>query len=231
MKIKIKPYIIASIKENVIYILIFFVSSLFSFIFVGIVTAPKIFANNEKINQLSKEIQILKNRKEIIGAEITDEKIDLYIKFLNTMIPQEENYFSIIYALEKISQDTGFTIKSFKIDLKASKQGKLKLSIDGYGNKESFLNFLKKYKFFGGRLITAEDITLSEEDLTGNKIDLNFYSMKIEPNVTSFTDTQLTNLSKDLSEIESLTKKINFSFKSEEDNNKIENYPKKTNPF
>ena len=38
------------------------------------------------------------------------EKLDEDIKFLNTLIPNTEDYFSIIYALENLSQKSNFII-------------------------------------------------------------------------------------------------------------------------
>ena len=48
---------------------------------------------------------------------LTEDQIVVYNKILTTLIPETEDYFSIIYALETISQNTGFSIVSYTINL------------------------------------------------------------------------------------------------------------------
>src|SRR3989338_2701233 len=60
-------------------------------------------------------------------------------EFLNQLIPSKENYFSIIAALEKLSQKTNFIITSYSINLNDSSEGKLALDITCQGDTATFL--------------------------------------------------------------------------------------------
>jgi hypothetical protein len=236
MKIKIRPYLIALIKENIAFIG-GLALALFFIIFILITMITKIFNNNERIKALKEEIENLKKKQLVIRTQIDEKKLEDYIKFLDTLIPQQEDYFSIIAALEKISQTTGFIITSYQVNLSGHQPGMTKITVIGQGNKDTFFNFLKNYNFDSGRLITAEDITLSEVSQNASQLQLTFYNQgnKKLTSTALLSQHDLNNLPAYLSKIEKILGKTSFSLKEEEQQNAKEaepaSYQKKTNPF
>ena len=228
MKNKIKPFIKRLVKENIYYI----IGNVFILIFIIITVKIGITETTKyktKIASLELENVQLMNRVTLMNNSIPQsEKLDEDIKFLNTLIPNTEDYFSIIYALENLSQKSNFIITSYTVNVKASTSEKLRINVTGFGNSQSLKDFLKNYNFFGGRLITSDKVQL-DPDFSGSiKIDLTFYNKKTEV-ANKLEKSPNTNVFK---ELESLKAKVNFSF----DNNSATSspdlgYPKKSNPF
>lgn len=228
MKNKIKPFIKRLISENITYILgnIFILISILMTINIGLTENAKY---KIKIALLEEENIDLMNKVTLMNASIpASEKLDEDIRFLNMLIPNSEEYFSVIYALEKLSQKTGFIITNYSVNVSKSTTEKLRISVTGEGNSQSFVDFLKNYNFSGGRLITSDKVQL-DPNFTGTIIiDLTFYSKK----TISKNSLEMSPSSKIYDEIELLKKKVDFSF---EDSLSVEtaviDYPKKTNPF
>ena len=144
------------------------------------------------------------------------------------LIPNIEDYFSIIYALEKLSLNSNFIINSYTVSIGKSTSQKLKLSVTGMGDSESFINFLKNYNFAGGRLITSDKIQLDPNFVGSIKIDLTFYTKKVtaNQNLESNPDEKVFN------ELETLKNKVNFAFDVDTASSAPDfNYPRKSNPF
>lgn len=228
MKNKIKPFIKRLIQENIFYIL----GNIL--IFILILTNIKIGLSqnadyNKKISGLRIELNQLKNKVTLMRVTIpSTEILDEDLSFLNTLIPNVEDYFSITHSLEKLSEESNFIITSYNINVAKSSAEKLKLSVTGIGDSQSFINFLKNYNFGGGRLITSNRIQLEPNFFGLIKIDLTFYSkatstsrnLEVEPNEKVFQELQL------------LKNKVNFSFETDSQiNNPSLDYPKKSNPF
>lgn len=177
---------------------------------------------------LIEEVKLLKNRSDTLqyNKTLTEDQIVVYNKILTSLIPETEDYFSIIYALETISQNTGFSIVSYTINLSNVSREKLSINIEGRGNPEDFKRFLGAYKYIGGRLITSERIEFSGVNFTNTRVSLNFYSKKF-----TFNESVLPQLTKgDVSKLEEIKKKIKISFK-ENSEPKKEEYEVKDNPF
>ena len=228
MKNKIKPFILRLIKENIFYI----IGNLF--IFILIIISIKIgFTEkskyDKKIVTLKVELNQLQNKVNILNSSIpTSNKLDEDISFLNALIPNIEDYFSIIYALEKLSLNSNFIINSYTVSIGKSTSQKLKLSVTGMGDSESFINFLKNYNFAGGRLITSDKIQLDPNFVGSIKIDLTFYTKKVtaNQNLESNPDEKVFN------ELETLKNKVNFAFDVDTASSAPDfNYPRKSNPF
>lgn len=180
-----------------------------------------------KTGSLKGEISVLKNRADVIAGskKVAEDQIDEYTNILSTLIPNAEDYFSLIYTLEKLSRDTGFIITNYTVNLSQKTSEKLSLTVEGQGDANSFIDFLKNYQFSGGRLITSEKIEFSSKENIGTKVALNFYNKKVDSLQT--IPPQLTiNDVKLLSEIRG---KISLNFMPEVA--VVENYPRKTNPF
>jgi hypothetical protein len=179
-------------------------------------------------NILVNEISNLESKKNLIltALNLQNEQLPLddINKILNLLIPNEEDYFSIIFALERISQKTGFIITAYEINLQKSNLQKLSLSITGIGNRNTFLDFVKDYQFTGNRLITIDSIKFSEEMVNETKIDLNFYN---STGITQLpTYRQLTNADKEL-----LRKILSRTELVIQEEIPKQNYETKTNPF
>lgn len=225
---KIKPFIRRLIKENIFYL----IGNLFIFILIIITVRIGLTENSsydKKISALKTELSQLENKVILMNTTIpSSDKLDEDLNFLNTLIPNIEDYFSIIYALEKLSQKTNFIITEYNVNVGTSTVEKLKLSVNGIGDSQSFINFLKDYNFGGGRLITSDKIQLDPNFFGAIKIDLTFYAKSI----SAGKNLELAHDYKFFEELETLKSKVNFSF----DNNLATSsadldYPKKNNPF
>lgn len=228
MKLKIKPYFLTLLKENALYIganILLLVLLLFS----TIINLPKLFENQKKVEILSQEIAQLQRRSDFLNSVVADTtELESDIKFLNSLIPNSEDYFSIIYALEQLSLKTNFIINSYTVDMKNSNANKLRLTVNGTGDREAFMKFLEEYNFGGDRLITSDKIELTQQLSGGIKIDLTFYNK----NVTSEATIPAPQTSKYLSEIRGLKNKVQFSLKEGTEETGLDyGYRRKTNPF
>ncbi len=224
---KVKPFIRRSIKDNIFFIF----GNVFIFVLIIITIKIGLTENvnyDKKISDLKVELKTLQNKVNLMNTVIpSSDKLDDDLNFLNSMIPNAEDYFSIIYALDKLSQKSNFIITEYTVNTTGSGEG-LHLAVTGSGDSESFINFLKEYNFGGNRLITAGDIHIDPNFLGSISIDLTFYA-KSTP--ASENLDQITSY-KFFEDLEKIKAKINFIFDSNTDNNDVDfNYPKKTNPF
>jgi len=214
-------------KTHFLYFLadfILFLAIIFTITF-GI---KKAIENKEKIESLKEEIKTLSEKQNnfyvMRNANLDFEKT---LKIFNQLIPEEEDYFSIIYALETLSQKTGFQITSYAVNLSESSPGRLRLLVSGTGSTDSFLNFLKEYNFGGKRLITSNNLSLSLQQ-SEFKIELSFYSKKkVAVESSSFLIPPTFP-----KEVEKIMAKTEFIFKESSQEASFNlSYPRKQNPF
>ena len=228
MKIKIKPFLKRLIKENIYYI----IGNIFIFILIIMTIKIGVTENenyNRKISSLELENIELMNKATLMNSTIPKtDKLDEDVLFLNTLIPDTEDYFSIIYALEKLSQKSNFTITGYSVNVKGSTPEKIRISVSGVGDSQSLISFLKNYNFSGGRLITSDKVQLDPDYSGSIKIDLTFYNKKTKAaNKLEMSANSIT-----YEELEELKSKVRFSFDNDSASNSADlNYPKKTNPF
>lgn len=229
MKLQINPYIIGLLKENISYIGLNVVIGVLILFFLSLNT-NKALENSNKINTLTRDVQNLQKRALLFNNVFTSETdLDSNVKLLNELVPNMEDYFSVIYALEKLSQKTSFIITSYTIDLKSSTPEKLKLSITGTGDRNAFLKFLSEYNFGGGRLITSDKIELTPQISGQIKVDVTFYNKKITSSNNPLTYQISPQL---LQELSKLKEKVSFDLKSSTEEGQVNpNYPRKANPF
>ncbi len=227
MKNKIKPFIKRLILENIFYIF----GNVFIFILIVVVVKIGLtenFSYDKKIAILKIELNTLQNSARLSADIPSSEALEEDIKLLNALIPNIEDYFSIIYALEKLSQKSNFTITEYTVNLQNSTSEKLKLVVSGTGNSQSFINFLKIYNFGGGRLITSDKIKLDPNFFGSIKVDLTFYnkSALTEKKIESTVNNNI------FKEIETLKNKVSFTFYSNSEvGDPSSDYPRKNNPF
>ncbi|MFH1826954.1 MAG: hypothetical protein ABH812_00775 [bacterium] len=229
MKIRINPYLKYSLAENLIYIIIAIV------LLIGIFVIPALMVgnytkNSENIDQLQKDVQDIRSKKNTLAfiSNSDVKNIDSYYNIVSALIPESENYFSIIYALDNLSELTNFNITSYKINLGGSSKNQISIEVTGIGNQNNFLDFLQQYNFAGGRLITAEKINLNSQEFSGITLSLSFYNKK-----TSLTGQQGTDYQKVLTKVDKIKDKIKFAIQTPTLTESINNeeYPTKTNPF
>jgi len=230
MKPKTDYYLLRLIKENLAY-LVFFVGLIIVSIGSIIFFVNKYIADKKAINELKEEIVILKNKSSLVEYKdkIINEGIDIEQAniLIGQLLPDQEDYFSIIIALEKISQKTNFVITSYVISLGQKKPGdSLRLNITGQGDLDSFMNFLKDYNFSGGRLITIDKIDFNNKEFSKIELGANFYTSK-PSSLSQKEDIRLTQEDKEF--IKLLENKIQIELKSGEDIDT--SYPTKSNPF
>lgn len=226
MKLKINPFLGHSLIENAPYILMTFII-LVSFYFVPQYMINKYFKNKAEIGKLEEKINQDKIKQKILLASQNEEiqNLDEDIRILRSLIPDSENYFTIVYSLEELSNQTNFIITSYSLNLANSNPDKISITINGSGDQEAFLRFLENYNFAGGRLITAEKIDFNQNQPGGSNIVLNFYNKKVSSKEELNVDYE-----KVLRKIAEIRPKVNISLQNTEDN--ISGvYPVKTNPF
>jgi len=165
---------------------------------------------------LKEETKILKNRVDIIktNSQLKADQIRIFNQVLSTLIPDNEDTFTIIYALEKIGAETGFVISNYTVNVSASTQNKISLVVSGKGNINTFMEFLKNYNYIGGRLATSETIQFSGTNVD-TQVNLNFYNKKyvadqeIVPQLSS----------QDLDMLQKIKEKVKINFVTTEETN------------
>ncbi len=183
---KLSPYLRFLLRENIPYFLVLIVLVCATFIL-----PPYLIASYKadllKYHDLQTEVSTLQNKANLLSALSTQHTQDLDddIRLLQTLVPDIEDYFSIIYTLEELSRKTDFFIDSYTIQTGQSAPERLALKISGTGDNQAFLNFLREYNFGGGRLITASEIEL-KSSLQGS-IDLEVYLYSQSPKKSAAT--------------------------------------------
>lgn len=188
---------------------------------------------NEEVKStalLSNEVQMLKNRYDTLkyNKTLTEDQIKEYNKLLVQLIPESEDFFSIIVALEKISVDSRFLITDYVVNMKNSNKERLTLTVVGKGDTDAFKTFLEKYQFAGGRLITSNKIEYGGINSANTRITLNFYSKRFAFNET----LQVGLLSKtELDRLNSIRSKISMQYVPSETEIVETDYTTKKDPF
>jgi len=222
-------YLYRLAKENIIYILSFIsiIVALFFSIFFYI---KKSSDNSVAADTLKTDIKELKAKVDLIKlkGKLKNEGIDIdsINKLLLNLVPEEEDYFSIVTALEKISLETNFFITEYIVNLNKSKSTNISMTIYGLGNNDAFLNFLKNYNFAGGRLIAINEIDFSSKTPKGNKLNLNFYSGK--STISDISEVRITEKDKEM--LRKIRDKVRVEVSFTPVTTDL-NYPTKNNPF
>lgn len=173
---------IKSSKESVmlfgmvVFIVILFIT-LFSYNNLKILT--------EKNIKLNEEVTILKNRRDniLVNLKTLNEngKFEDYNQVLGMLVPENEDFFSIIYTLQKLSQESGLIIDEYAVALGRSNAEKTSITIAYINDQTSFMKFLDLYQFSGGRLVSIPKIAWKSDSTGKAKIILNFYTKAFVP--------------------------------------------------
>lgn len=175
-----------------------------------------------EVEKLQNSLTTLNENKTKIGDDM-----DSFNTILGSLIPNKEDYFTIIVALEKLSQVTNFSIVRYEILLSKSTPDKLALTIEGDGDVQAFYAFLEEYPFTGGRLITNEKMEYSNDTAGRIKLDLNFYHRAISPETEGIKPIS----NADINLMKKIQEKVVIAVKREETEIEIEPYETKENPF
>ncbi|MCL4375008.1 hypothetical protein M1523_04075 [Patescibacteria group bacterium] len=188
---------------------------------------------SDQIMRSQSETSDLHNRVNNIDTnmKVVDPKqIDLYNRVLGMLIPDSEDYYSIINALETISLQSGFVITNYTIDAGALSQEKVTLKVEGVGDSQAFTEFLQSYQFGSGRLITNEKVEFVTAGLTSMKLSLNFYNQKYtspqDSTMSHLTVHDRNNLMKIIQKI-----KVNLVASGQTFDDNALHYQTKDNPF
>lgn len=187
MSLKIKPYIKFLLKEHLPY---FFGAVLMIVLTIYFIASfsMKTTQDTQKKQALKEELSVLRTRKNLVLAAEGPDKQNIAedLAILHTLVPDAEDYFSILYTLENLSQQTNFNITSYILNPKESSSDKLALVISGEGNQREFLDFLSQYNFGGGRLLTADKIEFGSDSGTQTKLNIYAYHQSApKENLTS----------------------------------------------
>lgn len=236
-KVRLNPYTKHLLKENTPYIAIGGALILLT-LFVIPIAFNKYMEHSGAAAKLEEDVRELEKRAQTLDTLLQETPEDLSndVRIMQTLIPDFEDYFSVISTLEEISQKTNFIITTYTINLEGSKEGTLSLSISGVGDQEAFTEFLRSYNFIGGRLATVSNVKLGEEgtveegaEATSSasiNLAMNFYSKRVDAKSSSGV-----NYKKSLSRLAELKNKISFVVREPVDEQPLVNYPTKDNPF
>lgn len=197
--------------------------------FIVLVFYGRFNEQKKEVDLMNAEVHLLKNRYDTLkyNKTLTEDQIKDYNKLLAQLVPETEDFFSIIYALEEISKVSNFLITDYTIDMGKSTSERLTLTAQGKGNAETFLSFLQEYQFAGGRLATSDKIQYGGAIEGSTRITLNFYSKRY----TIQESVQVPKLFKEeLSTLEIIKQKVKFQIGSVGDTTATD-YQIKNNPF
>jgi len=209
----------------IVSFIIFILLSLVVFVFYARFNAQK-----KEVNLMSDEVLMLKNRFNTLkyNKSLTEDQIKEYNKLLASLIPETEDFFSIIYSLEEIGKSSGFHITNYVIDVGNTNKEKITLTAEGTGDLATFLSFLQQYQFVGGRLVTSDQIHYEGQNSRNTKLTLNFYNKRFAFNET----VQVPQLSKEeIQKLDGIKKKIKFQFSSSAYQSVNTEYAVKKDPF
>ncbi len=225
MKRAIDIYTIRLFKENIVYVLLFVIFLVMLGVFL-----PRQLSNYSELSQKKEKInQELSNlrTKKITVLSFTAGEIDELVKVLNRLIPNNEDYFSLFTTIENLSLSSGFAINSYKTVLPDSPKEELSVTINGEGSMNSLFDFLEKYHFGGGRLITVKEVKLTPNNLSIVTLQLTFYSKDFKSTNADFTTVDSSTV-KSLKQISSGLEAIAAN---QDSSVPQPNYPVRSDPF
>lgn len=179
MNLKIDRYTAALLKENFLSFILIFVSVMV-LIFIKNYYFSIYKKNKEKLNQLKTEIEKLERAKKQLEKfySITND-VDKYYQTVNLLLPDKENIFTIISALENLSSTTGFYISGYTLSpVNEDNTVVTEVTITGFGNSQALLNLLKNYNFGSGRFITMEKVNYKSSLESTIKLVFKFHTRK-----------------------------------------------------
>lgn len=114
-----------------------------------------------------------------LAEELAADKVQGYNTILQRLIPETEDYFSIIASLERMSLRTGLKVSRYNLSLPTAGQEKFSLAIVGTVSIEELPRFLNTYKFGTQRLVTIDTIQVTNQPENNVRFTMNFYSKPV----------------------------------------------------
>lgn len=228
---KIDRYTLALIRENLPFLLLLAIN-LFILIFLKNYYYKNYKKNLTRLAQLKAEVnRSIKAEQNLANLKIPKEKLELYFAAVNNLVPEKENAFAIISALETLSSSTGFYITSYSINFPKLQEANIdtvEVVVSGAGNPEAFSKLLEEYNFASGRLITMDKLTYSTSNVSDIKLVFQFHTHK-SPKLNNITQVVLPN-KEDLNWFEKVVASLQPSSKLPVDLEEMV-YTTKPNPF
>lgn len=230
MNILKRPFTRHLLRENISYIIIILLMLLMTLLLTPY-TLGVITLSQNRIKKIETDLVKLRSRKSDLDIIFSQSNIDINqeVRILNNLIPDIENYFSIVTALEEIAKRSDFNISSYNIPFKTTESDQLTIGISGTGDQQSFINFLNNYNFGGGRLITIDKVEFKQGVTSSFSFSLNFYHKDTRSQPIEDLDYK-----KSVDRLIKLKEKINFVLKespAQDIESEDLNYPIKSNPF
>lgn len=119
------------------------------------------------------------------AEEIASEEVDAYNQLLARLVPETEDYFSVIASLERLSLRTGLEISRYALDLPEDGAERFTLSVVGTVPLEDLPRFLDTYKYGTGRLVTIDNIQVTNSAENNVRFNMSFYSKQVDEKTLS----------------------------------------------
>lgn len=192
-------YIKAAFRYKLTYNVIGIYVVVIIFLSVALYGSTVVYAAWNDLAYLNTEVENSKTTVEFIGVnrDVVADGLDSYNETLGDLIPDEESYFSVVSALERLAEKSGVTINAYTIDLESTNISTLSLRVEVTGSEEALEKLLSLYKYGGGRLITIEKVDISRTGELVNVFLFNFYHQPFTVGSAGSTE-QLTQKDVDL---------------------------------
>jgi hypothetical protein len=142
-----------------------------------------IWITKQKI-EVSNEVKELEN-KIVSEVKISDTGLVYRMaeksKYLKEFLPDEFEIFETLTLIEKISKRTNFKVESFSLERFDTSPDLLqtrKLNISGSGSVDSFMAFLKEYKYITGQIVSIDSVNLVGNLDVISDLSLNVFAYK-----------------------------------------------------
>ncbi|MBP9691411.1 hypothetical protein KBD81_05005 [Candidatus Woesebacteria bacterium] len=177
-------------NKNFIPVAIFMVMDLVMLAFIGYL-GYRIMGVYGRVQEQKMTLESSRSTAQLVKSNVNtlSNSISEYNATLDNLIPDEESYFSVIAAFEKLAQRTGVAISSYSINLDQTTEEKLSLDLSLQADPEALLRLIRDYNFASGRLLTNESVQITYGDSSSISFTVNLIH---SPTQTVSSDTSVT---------------------------------------
>lgn len=179
---------IREIKNNALFIVILFLL-IISYTIIFPREISLFFQNQSKINTIRTEIASLVSKQSVL-MQFDENALNDSLYVFSRLLPIEEDYYSIIQTLNRLSIDTGLGIDKFQISFDKRASNSIKITVDTTGDSEKLFNFFNAYLYKGGRLITLDNIEYVP-NFSKKSITLNFYHVPLKTEAIPYNSEEI----------------------------------------
>jgi hypothetical protein len=172
-------------KEYVI-LLVLFISALVLLISV-VLFSQSLMSKWEEYTFLKEEVEQVESRINLVDSYklLSDNEIQDNNQVLEELIPSGDTNLSMYYILDDLALKTGLELSNYQLSNSSQTDNKSDVTVSAIGTPEELLDFLSKYEFITGRLLTLKSIDLRREshdsEILNVKMVLNYYTVEIKP--------------------------------------------------